>query len=88
VRADAFRPDFVARLACIYEEKEIAMVYIDTKTLAQELHIRPDSIRSQVSRANSYHGIVPFKLPSGRLLWPANSVDLLIRRGSEPQAKA
>ncbi len=48
-----------------------------TELLAKKLGILPQSIRSRVCKTGSYFGITPQKLANGRLLWPANSLDLL-----------
>lgn len=48
-----------------------------TETLADRLGIKPQSIRARVCRFGSYFGLRPSKLPNGRLLWPANAVEIL-----------
>ncbi|MCK0509160.1 MULTISPECIES: DNA-binding protein [Aromatoleum] len=47
---------------------------IQTATLAQRIGYKPASIRTAVWRNGHFQNIKPFKLPSGRLLWPADAV--------------
>ncbi len=49
-----------------------------TETLAIELGLKANSIRSRVCRTGHYFGLTPTKLPNGRLLWPADSVERLL----------
>lgn len=51
---------------------------IQTATLAQRIGYRSASIRTAVWRNGHFQGIKPFKLPNGRLLWPADAVERLI----------
>ena len=51
---------------------------ISTETLAQAIDGKATSIRVRLCQKGSYYGITPKKLPSGRLLWPANSVERLL----------
>lgn len=39
--------------------------------------IRPTSLATALYRNGHYCGIKPFKLPNGRLLWPADEIDAL-----------
>lgn len=48
-----------------------------TESLASSLGLRPASIRVHLCRRGSYYGIVPDRLPNGRLLWPSDSVERL-----------
>lgn len=50
---------------------------LTTECLAVALAMRPQSIRKRLSQTGAYFGLHPFKLPSGRLLWPADSVERL-----------
>lgn len=52
---------------------------IPTETLAQIACVQPNSIRVRFCRTGSYFGLVPEKLPNGRLLWPADSKERLLR---------
>lgn len=51
---------------------------IQTATLAQRIGYKSASIRTAVWRNGHFQGIKPFKLPNGRLLWPADAVARLI----------
>lgn len=55
---------------------------LSTEELARAIAGRPASIRVRLCQTGSYYGIKPFKLPSGRLLWPADSVEQLLQRGA------
>lgn len=50
---------------------------ITTMALAQRLGLQPQSLRAAVCQKGSYFGIVPNRLPNGRLLWPADSYEQL-----------
>lgn len=50
---------------------------LTTEEFAAAISLQPQSIRKRYSLTGSYHGVRPLKLPSRRLLWPANSVSLL-----------
>lgn len=49
-----------------------------TEELAAEVKARPQSIRKRYCQTGSYWGLRPVKLPSGRLLWPADSIEQLM----------
>jgi hypothetical protein len=51
---------------------------IQTAAFARSIGYRPASIRTAVWRNGHFNGIKPFKLPNGRLLWPADAVARLI----------
>ena len=51
---------------------------IQTAELARRIGYRPASIRTAVWRHGHFNGIRPHKLPSGRLLWPADTVDCIL----------
>lgn len=50
---------------------------ITTEAFAGSLGLKPQSIRAALCRDGHYFGIRPSKLPNGRLLWPADSVERL-----------
>lgn len=50
---------------------------IQTAALAKSIGYKPASIRTAVWRHGHFNGIKPVKLPNGRLLWPADSVERL-----------
>lgn len=54
---------------------------LSTETLASQLSIKPQSIRARVCRTGSYFGLVPKKLPNGRLLWPSDASERLLQSG-------
>jgi hypothetical protein len=45
---------------------------ISTEELAAGCMVRPASIRVKLCREGHYFGLVPDKLPNGRLAWPAD----------------
>lgn len=51
---------------------------ITTRRLAEELGIKPESIRTYVYRHGAYYGLRPIKAPNGRLLWPHDAVERLL----------
>lgn len=51
---------------------------LTTKEMAQALRYQAQSLRAGVCRHGHFHGIKPFKLPGGKLLWPADSVEKLL----------
>jgi len=55
---------------------------ISTEELAQELCLKPQSLRAALCRDGHYFGLRPRKLPNGRLLWPTDAVERL----TSPQA--
>lgn len=53
-------------------------IYLSTEQLADAVHGQPCTIRTRLCKTGSYYGIKPTKLPSGRLLWPADAVQTLL----------
>mgnify|MGYP001336690872 CR=1 FL=1 len=51
---------------------------ISTEALADLCHVKPPSIRVRLCRTGSYFGLIPKKLPNGRLSWPGDSYERLI----------
>jgi|GEM_PF-614770 len=51
---------------------------ISTNALAEQLSLKPESIRVRLCNTGSYFGVVPKKLPNNRLIWPSNSYQLLV----------
>jgi len=51
---------------------------ITTEELAELLSIRAQSIRKRFCQTGTYFSLRPVKLPSGRLLWPADSLEQLM----------
>lgn len=54
---------------------------LTTKELANALNLQQQSIRAAFCRAGHYLGLVPVKLPNGRMLWDAMAVTRLINQG-------
>ena len=54
---------------------------LTTKEFAAALNLQQHSIRSALCRAGHYLGLVPVKLPNGRMLWDAQAVTRLINLG-------
>lgn len=52
--------------------------YLSTEQLADTIHGQPSTIRTRLCKTGSFYGIKPTKLPSGRLLWPADAVQALL----------
>lgn len=44
-----------------------------TSEFASMTGLKPQSIRVRFQKTGSYYGIIPFKLPNGRLVWPEDS---------------
>ncbi len=45
-----------------------------TEELAGQLGLKPETIRKAAAKSGSYYGIVPQKLPNGRLVWPVDAL--------------
>ncbi|MGF6245507.1 hypothetical protein P3T42_007285 [Paraburkholderia sp. GAS38] len=52
--------------------------HLSTEEFAAALAVDPQSVRKRYSQSGSYHGVRPTKLPSRRLLWPAEAVKRLL----------
>ena len=51
---------------------------LTTEQMALSTCTKANSIRSRLCKTGSFYGIKPIKLPSGRLLWPADEVQALL----------
>lgn len=51
---------------------------MSTNDFADATGAKPQTIRVRLCQTGSYYGIKPRKLPNGRLLWPADSVERLL----------
>ena len=60
--------------------------YYTTEELAGLVRGKPNAIRTRLCKAGSYYGIKPVKMPSGRLLWPADKVTTLLNVGGNSHA--
>ncbi len=54
------------------------MFGLTTKDLAYQANVTPSTIRATLSRKGNYLGIKPIRLHNGRLLWPAEEVDIAL----------
>lgn len=54
---------------------------LSTEEFAAQLTLRPQSIRKRYCQTGAYFGVRPVKLPNGRLMWPADSVEQLMLTG-------
>ena len=50
---------------------------LTTEDLALLLRLEPDSIRKSYQRTGAYYCLRPIKMPNGRLMWPADSLQQL-----------
>lgn len=50
---------------------------LSTEELAALIKCRPASIRTRLCETGSFHGVVPIKLPTGRLIWPGDALERL-----------
>ena len=57
--------------------------HCSTEDFAQQLKIKPQTIRSGFCRDGHYCGIRPVKLPNRRLLWSIEAVTALINGGGK-----
>ena len=60
------------------QNHSLAFQHLTTEELALGAKTKPSTIRTRLCKTGSYYGIKPIKLPSGRLLWPADAVQSLI----------
>jgi hypothetical protein len=52
--------------------------HLTTAELSIVAKTKPSTIRTRLCKTGSFYGIKPIKLPSGRLLWPAEAVQALL----------
>ena len=45
-----------------------------TQEIAQSYHVKTQTVLKRYSETGSYFGLVPVKLPNGRLSWPLPSL--------------
>lgn len=50
-------------------------IKLTTEQFAEKGHFKANTIRTRLCKTGSFYGIKPIKLPSGRLLWPADAVE-------------
>jgi len=58
---------------------------LTTKQLAALAGVNPGTINASLRRTGSYFGLLPMRLVNRRLMWPANSKELLARGKHSPQ---
>lgn len=51
---------------------------LTTEQFAEAIQGKPSTIRTRLCKTGSFYGIKPIKLPSGRLLWPLDSVQAFL----------
>ncbi len=51
---------------------------LSTEDAARLLLVKPQTMRAAYCRHGSYGGLTPVKLPSRRLLWPADEIERLL----------
>lgn len=56
----------------------IAASGMSTAEAARRLLVKPATLRVSLCSKGHYFGVRPHKLPSGRLLWPADEIDRLV----------
>lgn len=54
---------------------------LSTEELANVFRVVPQTIRAGFCRKGNYLGLVPLKLPNGKLLWDASEVESLLSGG-------
>jgi len=52
----------------------------NTNEFAKEYLVKPQTVLKRFSQTGSYFGVVPVKLPNGRLAWPVKG---LVSNGSK-----
>ena len=60
---------------------------LTTEEFADQIGMKPESIRARLCRQGHFYGLRPIKLPNRRLLWPSDSTERLTeQRTSQPSA--
>lgn len=62
----------------VQNERSTPRAYL-TEEAAHVTRYRPQTLRKELCIAGHFKGIQPIKLPGGRLLWPADEIDALVR---------
>ena len=60
---------------------------LTTEEFAFGIGLKAQSIRKRYSQTGEYFGVRPVKLPSGRLMFPPDALELLKRRGFTARKK-
>lgn len=56
---------------------------LTTAEVAAVERIKPQTVRKNYCLQGHHHGIVPVKLPSGRLLWRADALHAVLNGGAQ-----
>ncbi|SAL33426.1 hypothetical protein AWB71_01817 [Caballeronia peredens] len=67
----------INQLAAIAKNRPL----LSTDELAAQLTLRPQSIRKRYCQTGAYFCLRPVKMPNGRLMWPADSIEQLTTLG-------
>lgn len=51
---------------------------LTSEQLAEQLNLKPQTLRAALCRDGAYFGVRPVKLPNRRLVWPHDSVSRLM----------
>jgi len=57
----------------------MAVQLIPTEKVAELFQVKPETVRSAVSKRGHYCGLKPLKLPNRRLAWPLDEVERTLR---------
>lgn len=52
---------------------------MNSRKFAELVGIQPQSLRTRVAKHGHYFGVVPCRLPNGRLRYPDNALELLAK---------
>ena len=58
------------------------MKNVTTEQMSELVGVKPASIRAQYCVSGSYFGVVPRKLPNGRLMWSLRDIEALLQRAA------
>lgn len=56
--------------------------YCSTEVFSQRFQVKPDTVRRSLCLKGNYLGVIPLKLPTGRLLWPDVSVEAILNKAA------
>lgn len=56
---------------------------LTTNQFARALALKPQSLRKRLSQTGSYFGVRPYKLPNGKLRWPSDGAETLLKGASK-----
>ncbi len=60
-----------------------ARFQLTTDTFAAQHLVDAQTVRKRLSSHGSYFGVKPLRLPNRRLLWPADSITMLIEESQQ-----